>query len=339
VASDNNPIGLRAILCAKILFWFPPKYAFEEKRRRKTSPEPGGCAALHAITYESPKTIADAVKLLAAHGEKARPLSGGTDLVIQLRAGTRRPEYVVDVKSIPELTRISFSLQHGLHLGAAVSCIEIHENADMRRYYPGLTEAAHLIGSLQIQSRASVGGNLCNGSPAGDSTPALIALGAKARLVGPKGERVVPVETFITGPARTVLQPGELLIELLIDAPAPHSSDAYLRFIPRNEMDIAVVGVGGSITLDLDDDRVVDARIALGAVGPTPIFAAEASKALIGKKLDEAALDNAARLATSVATPIDDMRGTAEFRRHIVGVLTRRVLTIAAERARQSEQR
>ena len=294
---------------------------------------------MHAITYESPKTIADAVKLLAAHGEKARPLSGGTDLVIQLRAGTRRPEYVVDVKSIPELTRISFSLQHGLHLGAAVSCIEIHENADMRRYYPGLTEAAHLIGSLQIQSRASVGGNLCNGSPAGDSTPALIALGAKARLVGPKGERVVPVETFITGPARTVLQPGELLIELLIDAPAPHSSDAYLRFIPRNEMDIAVVGVGGSITLDLDDDRVVDARIALGAVGPTPIFAAEASKALIGKKLDAAALDNAARLATSVATPIDDMRGTAEFRRHIVGVLTRRVMTIAAERARQSEQR
>jgi len=294
---------------------------------------------LHAITYESPKTIADAVKLLAAHGEKARPLSGGTDLVIQLRAGTRRPEYVVDVKSIPELTRISFSLQHGLHLGAAVSCIEIHENADMRRYYPGLTEAAHLIGSLQIQSRASVGGNLCNGSPAGDSTPALIALGAKARLVGPKGERVVPVETFITGPARTVLQPGELLIELLIDAPAPHSSDAYLRFIPRNEMDIAVVGVGGSITLDLDDDRVVDARIALGAVGPTPIFAAEASKAIIGKKLDAASLDNAARLATSVATPIDDMRGTAEYRRHIVGVLTRRVLTIAAERARQSEQR
>ena len=294
---------------------------------------------MHAITYESPKTIADAVKLLAAHGEKARPLSGGTDLVIQLRAGTRRPEYVVDVKSIPELTRISFSLQHGLHLGAAVSCIEIHENADMRRYYPGLTEAAHLIGSLQIQSRASVGGNLCNGSPAGDSTPALIALGAKARVVGPKGERVVPVETFITGPARTVLQPGELLIELLIDAPAPHSSDAYLRFIPRNEMDIAVVGVGGSITLDLDDDRVVDARIALGAVGPTPIFAAEASKAIIGKKLDAASLDNAARLATSVATPIDDMRGTAEFRRHIVGVLTRRVLTIAAERARQSEQR
>ena len=294
---------------------------------------------MHAINYESPKTVADAVKLLAAHGEKARPLVGGTDLIIQLRAGTRRPEYVVDVKHIPEVSRISFSMQHGLHLGAAVSCIEIHENADMRRYYPGLTEAAHLIGSLQIQSRASVGGNLCNGSPAGDSTPALIALGAKARVVGPQGERTVPVETFITAPGRTVLQPGELLVELLIDAPARHSSDAYLRFIPRNEMDIAVVGVGGSITLDLDDDRVVDARIALGAVGPTPIVATEAAKAIIGKKLDAAALDNAARLATSVATPIDDMRGTAEYRSHIVGVLTRRVLTIAAERARQSEQR
>ena len=294
---------------------------------------------MHAINYESPKTIAEAVKLLAAHGEKARPLSGGTDLIIQLRAGTRRPEFVVDVKQIPELHRISFSLQHGLHLGAAVSCIEIHENADMLRYYPGLAEAAHLIGSLQIQSRASVGGNLCNGSPAGDATPALIALGAKARVVGPGGERVVPVETFITAPGRTVLKPGELLVEFLIDAPAKHSSDAYLRFIPRNEMDIAVVGVGGALTLDLDDDRVVDARIALGAVGPTPIFAAEASKSLIGKKLDDAALENAGRLATSVASPIDDMRGTAEYRRHVVGVLTRRVLTIAADRARQSEQR
>ena len=294
---------------------------------------------MHAINYENPKTIADAVKLLAAHGEKARPLSGGTDLIIQMRAGVRRPDYVVDVKQIPELHRISFSLQHGLRLGAAVPCIELHENADMRRYYPGLTEAAHLIGSLQIQSRASVGGNLCNGSPAGDANPALIALGAKARLVGPKGERTVPVEGFITAPGRTVLQPGELLVELLIDAPARHSSDAYLRFIPRNEMDIAVVGVGGSITLDLADDRVSDARIALGAVGPTPIFAAEASRSLVGKKLDAAALDNAARLATAAATPIDDMRGTAEFRRHVVGVLTRRVLTIAAERSRQNDQR
>jgi len=294
---------------------------------------------LHAISYESPATINEALKLLATHGEKARPLSGGTDLIIQLRAGVRRPEYIVDVKKIPELRRISFDLQNGLKLGAAVSCLEIYEHADMRRYYPGLTEAAHLIGSLQIQSRASVGGNLCNGSPAADTTPALIALGAKARVAGPGGERLVPVETFCTGPGATVLQTGELLLEVQIGAPERHSSDAYLRFIPRNEMDIAVVGVGVAMTIDPAEDRVVDARIALGAVGPTPIFASEASKALIGKKLDEGSIEEAARLAIAVASPIDDMRGTAEYRRHIVGVLTRRAVAKAAERARLSGQR
>lgn len=294
---------------------------------------------MHAINYEAPKSLDEAVKLLAAHGEKARPLSGGTDLLIQLRAGTRRPEFVVDIKKIPELRRISFSLQHGLKLGAAVPCIEIHENSDMRKYYPGLTEAAHLIGSLQIQSRATVGGNLCNGSPAADTTPALIALGAQARIVGPKGERMVPVDGFCLAPGRTVLQPGELLVEFHIPAPERHSSDAYLRFIPRNEMDIAVVGVGAALSLDVSDDRVVEARIGLGAVGPTPIFAAEASKSLIGKTLDAAAIENAARLAIAAATPIDDMRGTAEFRRHVVGVLTRRALAKAAERAREANQR
>jgi CO/xanthine dehydrogenase FAD-binding subunit len=294
---------------------------------------------LHAINYESPNTLDEAVKLLAFHGEKARALNGGTDLIIQLRAGVRRPDFIVDLKQIPDLQRISFDLQNGLKLGAAVSCIEIYENADMRRYYPGLTEAAHLIGSLQIQSRASVGGNLCNGSPAADTTPALIALAAKARVLGPNGERIVPVEKFCTGPGATVLQPSEILLELLIDAPERHSSDAYLRFIPRNEMDIAVVGVGGSITLDPEEDRVIDARIGLGAVGPTAILAAEASKALIGKKLDDASIAEAARLAIAVATPIDDMRGTAEFRRHVVGVLTRRVVGKAAERARVASQR
>jgi CO/xanthine dehydrogenase FAD-binding subunit len=287
---------------------------------------------LHAINYEAPTNLNDAVKLLAAHGEQARPMCGGTDLIIQLRAGVRRPDYVVDVKKIPELRRISFDQRQGLRLGAAVPCIEIHENADMRKYYPGLTEAAHLIGSLQIQSRASVGGNLCNGSPAADTTPALIALGAKARVAGPKGERMVPVEKFCTAPGRTVLEPGELLVEFQISAPAPRARDAYLRFIPRNEMDIAVVGVGACVALD--GDRCIAARIGLGAVGPTPIFASEASEALVGKKIDEAAIERAASLATNAATPIDDMRGTAEYRRHVVGVLTRRVVARAVERAR-----
>ena len=294
---------------------------------------------MHAINYEAPKTVSDAVKLLAAHGEKARPLCGGTDLIIQLRAGVRRPEYVVDVKNIAELRRISFDMQHGLRLGAAVPAIEIYENGDMRKYYPGLTEAAHLIGSLQIQTRASVGGNLCNGSPAADTTPALIALGAKCRVVGPKGERMVAAEDFCTGPGRTVLEPSELLVEFQIPTPARHSSDAYLRFIPRNEMDIAVVGVGAAVTLDLNDDRIVEARVALGAVGPTPIFAREASQSLTGKKIDDALINRAAEMAIAAGSPIDDMRGTAEFRRHVIGVLTRRTLAKAIERARLADRR
>jgi carbon-monoxide dehydrogenase medium subunit len=292
---------------------------------------------LHAINYEAPTTIDQAVKLMAAHGEKAKPFCGGTDLIIQMRAGVRRPDYVIDLKNIADMRRISFSMQHGLKLGAAVPAIEVHENADMQRYYPGLTEAAHLIGSLQIQSRASVGGNLCNGSPAADTTPALIALAAKARVVGPKGERMIPVEEFCTGPGRTVLKPDELLIELHIPTPARHSSDAYLRFIPRNEMDIAVVGVGTALTLDPTDDRCIEARIGLGAVGPTPIFAKEASAALTGKMLDEATIGKAVQAAIAAASPIDDMRGTAEFRRHVVGVLTRRTIAKAMERARLND--
>jgi aerobic carbon-monoxide dehydrogenase medium subunit len=289
---------------------------------------------LHEIQYEAPTSLDQAVGILAKHGEKARPICGGTDILIQLRAGTRQPDYIVDVKHIPALTGIKFDAKSGLRLGAAVSCIEIFEHQAMRRHYPGLVEAAHLIGSLQIQSRASVGGNLCNGSPAADTTPALIALGATARLVGPKGERQVKVEDFVISPGRTVIQPGELLVELLIPAPAPHSADAYLRFIPRNEMDIAVVGVGTALTLE--GEQCTAARIALGAVAATPLFAVKASQALVGKKFDAASIESAAKLAIEQASPIDDMRGTAEFRRHIVGVLTRRTLERAAERARQN---
>jgi carbon-monoxide dehydrogenase medium subunit len=288
---------------------------------------------LHAINYEAPSTLDQAVSILKTHGENARPFCGGTDIIIQLRAGVRRIEHLVDIKNVKELHTLSFDAKNGLRLGAAVSCIEIHESEVMHNHYPGLTEAAHLIGSLQIQNRASVGGNLCNGSPAADSTPALIAVGARARILGPSGEREVPVESFVVSPGRTVLRPGELLVELLIPAPAPHSSDAYLRFIPRNEMDIAVVGVGASVTLD--GDKVKAARIGLGAVAATPLLESNAANALIGKKLDEAALEAAGRTVSEVCRPIDDMRGTKEFRLHIAAVLTRRALTIAAERAKK----
>lgn len=287
---------------------------------------------MHTIQYEAPTSLEQAVGLFAIHGEKARAICGGTDLLIQLRAGTRRPDYLIDVKHIAELTHLSFDAGAGLRLGAAVPCIEIHESQIMRRHYPGLSEAAHLIGSLQIQSRASVGGNLCNGSPAADTTPALIALGAVARVASPKGERQVKVEEFVLSPGRTALQPGELLVELLIAPPPAHSADAYLRFIPRNEMDIAVVGVGAAVTLD--GNRCLAARIGLGAVAGTPLFAEKASASLIGKEMDAAAFNTASELATALSSPIDDMRGTAEFRRHLVGVLTRRALEIAARRAR-----
>jgi CO/xanthine dehydrogenase FAD-binding subunit len=289
---------------------------------------------LHAITYDAPSTLDQAVGIMKQHGENARAFCGGTDIIIQLRAGVRRTEHLVDIKNIKELRTLSFDAKKGLRLGAAVPCIEIFESEPMHRHYPGLTEAAHLIGSLQIQNRASVGGNLCNGSPAADTTSALIALNARARIVGPKGEREVPVEEFVVSPGRTVLQPGEILVELLIPPPAAHSSDAYLRFIPRNEMDIAVVGVGAAVTLD--GDKVTAARIGLGAVAATPLLADKAAASLIGKKLDPSALENAGRLASEKTSPIDDMRGTAEFRRHVTGVLTRRALSIAAERAKKN---
>jgi CO/xanthine dehydrogenase FAD-binding subunit len=289
---------------------------------------------LHPIQYEAPSSIEQAIGLLATYGEKARPMCGGTDLIIQLRAGTRRPDYVIDVKHIADLRRISFEASTGLRLGAAVPCIEIYESQLMRRHYPGLTEAAHLIGSLQIQSRASVGGNLCNGSPAADTTPALIALGAEARVLGPKGERLIKVEDFVLAPGRTALQPGELVVDLRVAPPPAHSADAYLRFIPRNEMDIAVVGVGAAVTLD--GKRCVAARIGLGAVAARPLLAERASASLIGKEMGPAAYAEAAALAQEASSPIDDMRGTAEFRRHLVGVLTQRVLEIAVLRACQN---
>ncbi len=217
---------------------------------------------MHEFSYETPATVAKAVAILKRHGERARPLCGGTDLLIQMRAGVRRPDCLVDLKQIKDLRQLKFDSKKGLRLGASVPCIEVCESEVVRKHYPGLVEAAHLIGSLQIQSRASLGGNLCNGSPAADTTPALIALGAKARIVGGRGPRQVAVEDFVISPGRTVLKPGELLVEFLIPAPKAHSADAYLRFIPRNEMDIAVVGVG--IALTLEHDTVSAARIRAG---------------------------------------------------------------------------
>lgn len=283
--------------------------------------------------YEAPTSVAEAVRVLSQHNGSARPLAGGTDLIDQIRVGRHRPELVVDIKKIPELNVLEMSTD-GLRLGAAVPCHRIYDNPGISAAYAALADSARIIGGIQIQSRASIGGNLCNSGPAADSTPSLIALGAVCLIAGPKGRREVPVEKFCTGPGKNVLEAGEFLVELKLPARPAHSGSHYRRFIPRNEMDIAVVGVGASVVLDEKGETFVSARIGLGAVGPTPYFAEEAGNLLAGQPVSEAVIEKAAQAARAIATPIDDMRGTKEFRLHVTGVLARRVIDEAVRRAR-----
>lgn len=272
--------------------------------------------------------------MLASKGDRARAMAGGTDVLVQLRGGRRSADLVVDVKGIPELNVLSYSAQDGLTLGAAVPCYRIYQDKAVIDNYPGLIDSAFLIGGIQIQGRASIGGNLCNASPSGDSIPAIIALSAVANIAGPKGTRQVPAEDFCTGPGRSVLENGEILVSITMPAPQAHSGANYLRFIPRNEMDIAVAGVGSSVVLDASGQNIVSARIALASVAPTPVFSKAAGDSLAGKAVSDAAIQEASEKAMADAKPIDDMRGTVRQRVHLVGVLTRRTLNNAIQRAR-----
>lgn len=284
--------------------------------------------------YAAPTSLAQATALLeGAHGT-ARVLAGGTDLIVQLREHLRDADLVVNIKKIPELMELSYSSQLGLRLGASVPCYRIYEHAEISVAYPALADAARIVGGWQIQSRASVGGNLCNSSPAADTIPALIALGAQCVIAGPRGLREVRAESFCTAPGRNVLQKGDILATIVVAPPVPFSGSAYERFIPRNEMDIAVAGAGSWVRLSSDGTTIEQARIGLAAVAPTPLFAAEASQWLSGKPATAKTFKLAGELARKVAFPISDMRGTAEFRLHLVGVLTRRTLEKAVERAR-----
>lgn len=283
--------------------------------------------------YAAPTSVAEAVKLLHEHNGTARPMAGGTDLIDQVRVGRLTPDLVVDIKKIAELSKLELG-SAGLQLGAAVPCYQVYHNATIKNLYSALTDSASLIGGIQIQSRASIGGNLCNSGPAADSIPSLIALQATAVIAGPQGKREIPVEEFCTGPGKNILQRGEFLVEIKFPARAAFSGSAYQRFIPRNEMDIAVVGVGASVQLGPDLKTIVSARIGLGAVAAKPLFAADASAVLANQPINDATLQKAAEAARAIATPIDDMRGTVEFRKHVTGILVVRTLTQAIERAK-----
>ena len=284
------------------------------------------------LDYTAPSTVEEAVRALAGASGVAKVLSGGTDLLVQLRSGRAKPDLIVDIKNIPDMSGVR-ERDGAFVIGAATPGAVIGECEALRQAWPGVVEAANLIGSTQIQGRASLAGNLCNASPAADSVPALIAARATCVVAGPNGRREVPVESIVTGPGRTSLGPGEFIVAFHLPKPPPRSADAYLRFIPRTEMDIAVVGAGVSVTLD-PGGTCTDARVVLGAVAPTALLVADAA-ALVGRKLDETALAGLDQAARRACKPIDDKRGTIEYRTKVAGVLARRTATIAYERAKQ----
>lgn len=288
------------------------------------------------IQYRTAKNIKEAVTLMAAAKGKGYILAGGTDLLVQMKSGMREPGTIVDVKKIPEMVGIT-EKNGTFTIGAATPAAVIGEHATLRKVWPGVVEAINLIGSTQVQGRASAGGNLCNASPAADSVPALVAAGCVVRVQGPEGKRDIKVEEFAVGPGKTALKPGEIVVSLTLPKRPKNASDAYLRLIPRTEMDIAVVGVG--VSLSMKGDTVADARVGLGAVAPTVLLVDKAAKALIGSKLDDAALDAAAQACSDACKPIDDKRGTVKYRTKIAGVLLKRAALIARDRINGIEHR
>ena len=289
---------------------------------------------MEAFDFVSAKSIDQAVSILNEHGDRARIIAGGTDILVMMRAGRRLADVVVDVKEIPELNQMTITAEGGLTLGAAVPCYRMYQNEAITSAYPGLIDSASLIGGIQIQGRATIGGNLCNAAPSGDSIPAVIALSGVCHIAGPNGTRQLPAEDLCTAPGQNALQQGELLVAIEFPAPDAKSGANYQRFIPRNEMDIAVAGVGSSVVLDASGQNFVSSRVALASVAPTPVFSRAAGDRLAGKPVSDEAIREASELAMADAVPINDMRGTIRQRIHLIGVLTRRTLNHAVERAR-----
>ncbi|MDO9444351.1 MAG: xanthine dehydrogenase family protein subunit M [Dehalococcoidia bacterium] len=287
---------------------------------------------MQAVKYARASSVDEAVTLLRDGGETARVLAGGTDVIVQARERRRHIELFVDIKHIPELTSLTHEGDGGLTVGAATPLYHIYGDAEVVRRFPALAESVHVIGGKAIQGRASLGGNLANASPAADSIPAMIVLAGVARVAGPGGPREVPVVEFCSGPGRNVLQPGEFITSIHFPPPSAASGQAWERFIPRNEMDIAVVNA--ATYLAFDGDVVTEARFALGAVAATPLSVPAAAEAVVGRRLTDETIAAAAEAARQTATPISDMRGTIRQRKHLVGVLTEHVIRRAVERAR-----
>ena len=283
------------------------------------------------MNYHTPSNFLDASEIAANSAGQIRFLAGGTDVLVQMRSDILTPDDLIDIKLIQGVKDITQNNDGSWTLGIGVSGAEMSEHAEFKKAWPGLVEATDLIGSTQIQGRATIVGNLCNGSPAADSVPAQIAAGATVSVIGPSGERIEKVENIPTGPSKTSLKKGELISAVHIPARGKNAGDAYLRFIPRTEMDIAVVGC--AVSLRLDNGIVTEARVALGAVAPTVLLVDECAKAIIGTKLDKAALKKLAQAAEKACNPIDDKRGTIEFRKDIAGVLAMRTARKAYNRA------
>ncbi|MCC0076988.1 MAG: xanthine dehydrogenase family protein subunit M [Rhodobacter sp.] len=284
------------------------------------------------MRYHSPLTFEAASRVAAGASGVTRFLAGGTDVLVQLRAGSVTPDDLIDLKRIPGVGSITREGDGGWTIGAAVSGAALGATPGLVSDWPGVVEGMGLVGSTQVQGRATLAGNLCNGSPAADGVPGLVAAGATATVVGPEGRRRMAIADIPAGPGRTALQPGEVIAAIHLPARGAQGGDAYERFIPRTEMDIAVVGC--AVNLRLDGDTIVEARVALGAVAPTVLLVEACAQAIVGTRLDEAALDALAAAARAAAKPISDKRGTAEFRTHVAGVLARRVAVTAYNRAK-----
>jgi CO/xanthine dehydrogenase FAD-binding subunit len=284
------------------------------------------------MRYEAPETLDAAVGLLAGESGQVKVLAGGTDVLVQIHADMIDLDLIVDIKKIPEVREI-VEEDGAWRFGAAVTGKEMMDNAAFNKAWPGVMDGVRLIGSVQVRGRATVGGNLCNASPAADGVPPMIAARAVAIIVGPNGRREIPVEDVAIAPGKTSLEPGEIVVSFQLPKRALNSGDAYLRFTPRTEMDIAVVGCGINLTLD-DKGICTDARVSLGAVAARALLVDEAAKALIGTPVDAAALENLAAAASAACKPIDDKRGTIEYRTEVAGVLAQRAAAIALERAK-----